>query len=241
MTYTEYKETLCKAFSENLPEIKLSEDAIDRFYRFSSILIETNKTFNLTAITDEKDVILKHFVDCATISKHIPANSRIIDVGCGAGFPSIPIAILRSDLSIASLDSTGKKTSFIGSCAKELGLGNINAVCARAEDFAEGNREQFDVCTSRAVARMNVLAEICIPLVSNGGKFIAMKSSKGGEEYAEAKQGICKLGCSLESSEKIALQLDESKIEREIYVFKKEHITPKQYPRKYAQILKKPL
>ncbi len=241
MTYTEYKETLCRAFSANLPEIELNEDIIDRFYRFSSILIETNKTFNLTAITDEKDVILKHFVDCATISKNIPVNSRIIDVGCGAGFPSIPIAILRSDLSITSLDSTGKKISFIESCTKELGLDNITAVCARAEDFAESNREKFDVCTSRAVARMNVLAEICIPLVSSGGKFIAMKSNKGEEEYTEAKRGIEKLGCTLESNKKITLSLEESTVEREIYVFKKEHHTPTQYPRKYAQILKKPL
>ena len=241
MEYREYKELLYKAFEENELSDILSEETAEKLYRFSNILVETNKTFNLTAITEEKEVILKHFVDCASILKHIPSGSTLIDVGCGAGFPSLPIAILRNDIKATSLDSTAKKIDFINRTAKELSLDNIVAISARAEDFAKNNREKFDVATSRAVARLNILDELCLPLVKVGGLFIAMKSSRGEIEYSEAKTGIDKLGSRLELVEKGALSFKEMTIERETYIFKKVRQTPNQYPRNYSQIVKRPL
>ncbi len=241
MEYREYKELLYKAFKENGCIELLSDESAEKLYRFSSILVETNKSFNLTAITDEKEVILKHFVDCASIVKHIPLNAKLIDVGCGAGFPSLPIAILRSDVSVTSLDSTTKKIDFINRTAKELDLENITAISARAEDFAKQDREKFDVATSRAVARLNVLDELCLPLVKVGGLFIAMKSSRGEIELAEATEGIKKLGAQLVVTEKETLCFDGMSIERETYIFKKLRPTPTQYPRNYSQIAKRPL
>ena len=241
MEYNEYRSALLSAFAQNGLDDLLNEKKAQRLYIFSNILIQTNKSFNLTAITDEKDIILKHFVDCAAVSEYIPESTSIIDVGCGAGFPSIPLAILRDDISVVSLDSTSKKIGFISDVATELGLCNISAVCHRAEEYAAHHREQYDVCISRAVARLNVLDELCVPLVRVGGLFVAMKSSKGEEEYAEASTGLHKLGCELVTSDKKTLSLGESAIERDVYVFGKISHTPKEFPRKYAQILKKPL
>lgn len=241
MDKIQYISTLVSAFEENGLGDLLTNDSADKLYHFSNLLVETNKITNLTAITDEKGIILKHFVDCASISRYIPTGSKIIDVGCGAGFPSLPIAIIRPDVSVTSLDSTGKKIDFVNKTASSLGLTNISAVCARAEEYAEANRESFDLCTSRAVARLNILAELCLPLVKIGGQFVAMKSNKGAEEYAEAANGIKKLGASLESSKEQTFKLDDDTITRETYIFKKTSSTPKGFPRKYAQILKKPL
>ena len=241
MEYREYKEILIKAFKENNIEDLLNDENCEKLFRFSNILVQTNKTFNLTAITDEKEIILKHFVDCASMIKHIPTNASLIDVGCGAGFPSLPIAILRQDVTVTSLDSTTKKIDFINCTAKELSLGNISAVSSRAEDFARLNREKFDVVTSRAVARLNILDELCIPLIKVDGIFIAMKSSRGEIELTEAKSGISKLGAELINVEKTDLQFDNLSIERETYIFKKIKNTPTQYPRNYSQISKKPL
>ena len=232
---------LYKAFEENNLSNLLTDEIAENLYNFADLLVETNKITNLTAITDDKGIILKHFIDCTSVSEYIDADVRLIDVGCGAGFPSIPLAIIRPDLSITALDSTGKKIDFVKSVATKLGLSNLNAVCARAEDFAAYNRESFDVSTSRAVARLNVLAEISLPLVKIGGKFVAMKSNKGAEEFAEASVGIKKLGATLETSVDKAFSFDGESINREFYIFAKTHTTPKEFPRKYSQILKKPL
>lgn len=241
MKNTEFIEKLHLAFNQNGLEGILCNESCERLYKLYQILVETNKSFNLTAITAEDDVILKHFVDCASVLKHIPKDATVIDVGCGAGFPSLPIAILRGDVKITPLDSTAKKISFIESTAKELELSNVTPVAARAEDFAQKSREHFDVAISRAVARLNILDEFCIPFVKKGGLFIAMKSSRGEEEYNEAKAGISKLGCILDSKETLELSFKNLEITREIYVFNKRTVTPPQYPRNYSQISKKPL
>lgn len=241
MDKQQYISTLLTAFKENGLGDLLTSESAEKLYNFSNLLVETNKITNLTAITDEKGIILKHFIDCASIARYIPNNARIIDVGCGAGFPSLPLAIIRPDVSVTSLDSTGKKIDFVNKTATELGLDNLVAVCARAEEFATSNRESFDICTSRAVARLNVLSELCLPLVKIDGSFVAMKSNKGAEEYAEASNGIKKLGAELIFSEEASFTLDEESITRETYIFKKVSKTPKEFPRKYAQILKKPL
>ena len=165
------KEALLNAFKQNDLDALIDDGKAALLCEFADILIETNKTTNLTAITSPNEVILKHFVDCASISLHIPSNSSVIDVGCGAGFPSIPLAIVRPDLKITSLDSTGKKVDFVTAAAKTLSLSNITPICGRAEELPS-LREKFDVCTSRAVARLNVLSELCIPFVRKGGIFL---------------------------------------------------------------------
>ena len=241
MNNNEFIKTLYDAFEKNGLSGILNDESAGQLYRFSRKLVETNKLFNLTAITDDEGIILKHFVDCATVVKLIPENAKIIDVGCGAGFPSLPIAILRKDVIVTSLDSTTKKISFINETAREIGINNIHAIVSRAEDHAKQAREQYDVAISRAVARLNILDEICIPLVKINGLFIAMKSSRGEEELAEAMSGIEKLGCAQHSIDKISLSYNGTEIDRENYVFKKIKQTPLQYPRNYSQISKKPL
>ena len=232
---------LYKAFEENRLSTLLTDKTAENLCNFADLLVETNKITNLTAITDDKGIILKHFIDCASVSEHIDTGAKLIDVGCGAGFPSVPLAIIRPDLTVTALDSTGKKIDFVKTVATKLSLTNLNAICARAEDFATNNRESFDISTSRAVARLNVLAEISLPLVKVGGKFIAMKSNKGAEEFAEASAGIKKLGAELEASTDKIFSFDGETINREFYIFRKTRSTPKEFPRKYSQILKKPL
>lgn len=241
MNEKEYIQLLTNEFNNNELTNLITEEKAVKLHQFSNILIETNKQFNLTAITDEKEIIIKHFVDCATVIKHIPKDASVIDVGCGAGFPTLPIAILRDDVKVTALDSTAKKINFINLTAKELNLTNVLGIASRAEDFANKKRESYDISISRAVARLNTLDELCLPLTKVGGLFIAMKSSKGEEEYAEAKQGISKLGASLIKKEVVRLKFEDQEIEREIFLFKKEEHTPRQYPRNYSQITKKPL
>ena len=241
MNLTEFTMWLKSAFvGYDLGDL-LPSDAETKLFHLFRRLVEANRVTNLTAITDEKGVILKHFVDSATISRHISLGSAVIDVGCGAGFPSLPLAILRSDLKITALDSTAKKIDCVKCFASELELDNVSAVCSRAEEYVRDKREAFDVCTSRAVARMNVLSELCLPFIKVGGSFIAMKSNKALEEYDEALSGIKKLGGTYANSFHLSLTLEEETIEREIYCFSKVASTPQQFPRKYAQIIKKPL
>ena len=241
MNKQEFITKLFEAFEQNGLKDILSDGAAEKLYQFKEMLVETNKCFNLTAITDDEGIILKHFVDCAAVTRHINACSRLVDVGCGAGFPSMPIAILREDVQVTSLDSTAKKINFINESAEKIGLNNIKAVVSRAEDHAKDYREGYDVAISRAVARLNILDEICIPLVRIDGIFIAMKSSKSEEELTEASNGIKKLGATLKESKHLILRFMGNEIERDFLVFKKTSATPLQYPRNYSQISKKPL
>ena len=241
MEKDQYIQQLHEAFRANKLEHLLTNDTCEKLFAFSNDLVECNKQFNLTAITDEREIIIKHFIDCASISPLIASNSTVIDVGCGAGFPSIPLAIFRSDITIIALDSTQKRINFVNEQAARLGLCNLNGVCARAEEHCTQNRESFDYCVSRAVARLNVLSELCIPLIKIDGQFIAMKSIKGDEEYAEAKNAISKLGCTLDSKQTDAFEYSGISTQRTLLTFKKIRKTPSEFPRKYSQILKKPL
>jgi 16S rRNA (guanine527-N7)-methyltransferase len=242
MTKSEYTNYIIEAFVSNGIGHMIDEEKANKFYELYCFLVEYNKMTNLTAITDEKEVILKHFIDCSAITEHLPQNASVIDVGCGAGFPSLPIAIVRPDVTVMSLDSTGKKIEFVNKAIELLGLERSTAVCARAEDYVVSNREAYDVCVSRAVARLNILAELCLPLVKIGGLFVAMKSNKGSEELSEAVRCISVLGAKHVSTKTDAFALQGlDNIERETQIFSKVTSTPKQYPRKYSQILKKPL
>lgn len=241
MEFIEFKDKLYACFEENGVKDLLNEQKAQKIFDFAKILVDTNKVMNLTAITDMDGIIFKHFCDCAMVCKHIGGGQSVIDVGCGAGFPSLPLSILREDLQITALDSTTKKVEFIKKTAEELKLDNICAISARAEQFAQKNRESFDFATSRAVARLNILCELCIPLVKVGGKFVPMKASKADEELAEALKGIKTLGGELISTDSYTLTNSGESLERHIFEIIKAQKTNPKYPREYKQMLKKPL
>lgn len=241
MEYSEFKGILTEAFQTNrLPEP--TEGQIQLFHRFCEFLLETNKTTNLTAIRNHEDVIYKHFVDSALVSAYIPQSVTVLDLGCGPGFPSLPLAILRPDLSIKALDSTTKKITFLNQAAELLQLSNIKGVSGRAED-ATVRKElgQFDIVVSRAVARLNVLCELCIPYVKIGGNLLAMKGAKAEEEQIEAKTAIQTLGGGTSKQINLQLRTQSDAEVRAIIQIPKITTTPLKYPRPYANILKKPL
>lgn len=241
-----FTQTLDKIFDDNLP-FSLTDKQKEQMFVLSKTLSETNKVMNLTAITDEKGIILRHIVDSLLISGNISANSTIIDIGCGAGFPSLPLAILRPDLQITSVDSTEKKINFVKSTAQLLGLDNICTVCDRAEELAylPQYRESFDFATARAVAVLPVLCELTLPFVKVGGSLVAMKAKDAISELADSEKAI-EILCGHNSTKnvtlfKAALHTDEGSESRTIIKIFKTEPTPKNYPRRYAQIKKSPL
>lgn len=214
------------------------------FYKLTLRMLEVNEHMNLTAICDLDGIILKHYIDSLTVSKYIPEGSKILDIGCGAGFPTLPLAIVRPDLQITALDSTAKRIEYIRETVNLLGLANVTAITARAEETGHDLelRENFNIVIARAVARLNILAELSIPFVKIGGSFIAMKANAA-EEEKEALKAIKTLGGELISSEKFELiseNFDED-MPRCIINIKKVSETPKNYPRNNSQIKKKPL
>ncbi len=212
----------------------------DKFAFLAELLRETNGKFNLTAITDDEGIAYKHFADCLAVEKYIPEGTKVLDVGAGGGFPTLPLAIVRQDIRIGALDSTAKKLSFIDDAAKALGLSNITTVNMRAEDAGRCEmRESYDFITSRAVARMNILCEWCVPLLRVGGTFAALKGSAAKEEADEAKNAVKTLGCTQRCDNYTFYSPEE--VNRGIIVIHKEKTTDKKYPRNNAQIKKKPL
>ena len=222
-------------------EINVDEDAFSRLDTFAEMLIETNKSFNLTAIKEPDDVTVKHFADCLSIFKYvdIPENAKIIDVGTGAGFPGLVLKLYRPDIQMTFLDSTKKRLGFIENVLNECGIkGDI--LHMRAEEAAQLSkyREKYDFATARAVAALPVLSEYCLPFVKVGGSFVSMKSAESNEEISEAKKAINILGGKIE--EDILFNLVEN-MPRRIIRIKKNSQTPTKYPRPSAQISKKPL
>ncbi len=241
MEYTEFSTLLSQAFQKNnLPAP--SEEQSERFYRFTEHLLKVNETTNLTAIRSVEDVVYKHYVDSLPASEHIPQNARVLDLGCGPGFPSIPLAICRPDLQIVALDSTAKKIAFVKESITLLALSNISALSGRAED-AKIRRELglFDIVVSRAVARLNVLDELCIPYLKQKGLLIAMKGAKAAEELAEARKGIPILGGQTKALLTTTLHTNSDEESRGLILIQKTGATPSKYPRAYAAILKNPL
>ncbi len=222
-------------------EINIDEDAFARLDKFAELLIETNKSFNLTAIKEPDDVTVKHFADCLAIFKYvdIPENAKIIDVGTGAGFPGLVLKLARPDINMTFLDSTKKKLGFIENVLNECGVKG-ETLHMRAEEAAQLSkyREQFDFATARAVAALPVLSEYCLPFVKQGGSFVSMKSAESNEEMEAAKKAISILGGKIESD--IVFGLVEN-MPRRIITIKKNSQTPTKYPRPSAQIAKKPL
>ena len=205
-------------------------------------MLEVNQYMNLTAIKDPEAVILRHFADSLTIEPLIPQGAALVDIGCGAGFPSLPIAICRPDVQILSLDSTDKRIRYVRETAELLGCKNLKAVAMRAEEGGKtALRESFDICTARAVAALPVLAELCLPYVKKGGRFLAMKARKAEEEWNAAAGAVKKLGGELVQQHNVTLHGMGEIDERVIFEIGKQKNTPKELPRRYAQILKSPL
>lgn len=215
----------------------LSDKAQEKFEKYYRLLTEYNDKFNITAITEREEVIVKHFIDSA-IGGVLISGKTIIDVGSGGGFPAIPLKIMNDDLDLTMVEATGKKAGFLEVLIKELDLKNTRVINKRAEDLAKDGkfREKFDVCTARAVARLNTLSEYCMPFVKVGGVFVAYKGNAK-EELAEAESAIKILGGKLK-------EVKEYKIdgaERTLAVIEKISVTDKKYPRGNGKERKNPL
>ena len=238
-----FNSTLTKVFKSNSLASLLNMDKCDKLYRLTVRMLEENEKYNLTAITDVDKIILNHYADCATIAGLLPKGASIIDVGCGAGFPTLPLAILRDDLKITAIDSTAKRITYVNDTAELLGLKNVTALTMRAEDGGKDAklRESFDFATARAVANMRVLSELCLPFVRVGGTFIAMKGKNAQFELNEAKKAISLLGGRDARCEEITLKGDDENATHPLIIVKKKEKTPASYPRPFAQISKKPL
>lgn len=221
--------------------IVLSETQKEQFYKYMNLLIEWNEKINLTAIIEPNEIILKHFIDSITISKHIEDGKKVIDIGTGAGFPGIPLKITRPEVQVELLDSLNKRINFLNIVIEKLELKNIKATHARVEEFAKNknNREKYDVVTSRAVANLNVLAEYMLPLVNIGGKCICMKGPNIEEEINGSKKAIEILGGKIEKVDEF--NLPDTDIKRTIIVIRKVKNTPAKYPRKPGTPSKEPI
>ena len=217
--------------------IEITDSQAEKFEKYYDLLVFYNSKFNITAITEKSEVIVKHFIDSALCVDKIQGK-RLIDVGSGGGFPAIPLKIMNDDLDITLLEATGKKCEFLKTVAKELNLSNVKVINGRAEDLAKNleYRESFDVCTARAVARLNTLSEYCMPFVKVGGYFVSYKGDAE-EEVIEAQSAVKILGGKIQDV--IYYNLQDAK--RALVVIKKERNTDKKYPRGNGKERKNPL
>ncbi len=224
-----------------LIDINISEIEIENFKIYMKLLLEWNKKINLTAITNEDDIILKHFIDSLTIKKYMSENEKIIDIGTGAGFPGIPLAIMNKNNEITLMDSLNKRIVFLNDVINKLKLTNVKAIHSRAEELARNKtyREKYDVAVSRAVANLSTLVEYMLPFVSVGGKCICMKGPNIEEELKNAKNAIKELGGEIIKIENF--KLPESDNERNIVIIKKIKETSSKYPRKSGTPSKEPI
>lgn len=222
-------------------DIKFTEEQLNQFYKYMNLLLEWNEKINLTAITDPNEVILKHFIDSLTINKYIKENSTLADVGTGAGFPGIPLKILRPDLKITLVDSLNKRINFLNEVINKLNLVNIETVHSRIEDFGKDKkyRESFDFVTARAVANLAVLSEYLLPIAKVGGQCVCMKGSSVEEELSNGKNAIKVLGGKIKNIDEFVLP--DSDMSRNVIIIDKIKNTPNKYPRKAGIPVKEPL
>lgn len=222
--------------------IELIDAQLKQFERYMELLLEWNEKINLTAITEKNEILVKHFLDSVTLlqSGKLPEGASVIDIGAGAGFPSIPVKIARPDLKVIMLDSLNKRIDFLKLVTNELELTDIKAIHARAEDGARTDlRESFDLATARAVADLSVLAEYALPFVKVGGYFVAMKGSAPEEEINGAKPAIKVLGGQIEEVKDIPIP--EGCLNHSLVIIKKLAKTPSKYPRKAGKPVKDPI
>ena len=230
-----------KIFKDKLKNNNINENInYKKFYDYMNLIIEWTEKINLTAIKDEKEFLVKHFVDSLTITEFVDSNSKVIDVGTGAGFPGIPLKLFYKNNDITLIDSVNKKINVLKDVIEKLNLENIQAIHIRAEDLARNKekREKFDYAVSRAVSNMSTLVEYLLPFVKMGGKVICMKGPNFEDELKEAKSAINTLGGELEEIKKVNI---DNQIERNIIIIKKIKNTPNKYPRGQGKPLKEPI
>ena len=221
-----------------LEEFGLSNEQISKFVKYLELLLEWNKKFNLTAITDKDEIVEKHFLDSIELVKYFDVkNKTLLDVGSGAGFPGIPLAIVEPTLKVTLLESNGKRVTFLREVIKELDLKNVEVIQGRSEEL--GTRESYDIVTARAVKELNILLEITFYLVKVGGYFIAYKSTGVDEEILNAKHAFKCL--QIDEYKKFDYILPKSKNNRVFLCILKKNKTQKKYPRRYGEITKQPL
>ena len=239
MDFNTFKENISKYLKEI--NIMLDDKQVEDFYNYMNFLIEENKKINLTAITSPDEIIIKHFIDSMIINKYIKENSNIIDIGTGAGFPGIPIKIYRKDINLVLLDSLNKRINFLKEVIKLLNLDNTLTIHNRVEDYAKKteNREKFDIVTSRAVAKLNILLEYMLPLTKINGICICMKGANIEEELKTSKKALEILGGKVEKVENITIPFTD--IQRNIIIVKKIKNTPNKYPRNAGMPSKNPI
>lgn len=223
--------------------IEFNEDIYNKFIKYMRLVQEWNEKINLTAIIEDEEFVKKHFIDCikAFKSDELKNAKTVIDVGTGAGFPGLPIAILREDIQVTLLDSLNKRINFLNIVIRELGLKNVKTIHSRAEDGARNKelREKFDIATSRAVANMAVLSEFCLPYVKVSGYFVALKGPAIEEELENSKKALEVLGGNLLRVDKILIE--DTDLNHNIVIVKKIKSCPKTYPRKAGTVTKKPI
>lgn len=220
--------------------LPLDAEALRRYRLYANALAEKNAVMNLTAIEGEEDTARLHFLDCAALLKGFDlSGKRLIDVGTGAGFPGLALKIASPSLELTLLDSLDKRIGFLRDCCETLGFEDVTCVHARAEEAPDSYRAAFDVASSRAVARLRVLCELCLPLVKKGGLFLAMKGPDCAEELEEAQNAIRVLGGSPEPV--FFYEIPGTSIRHSVVAIRKTGDTPARYPRPWAQIKKKPL
>lgn len=223
--------------------LAFDEEIYNKFMQYKDMIKHWNEKINLTAIVEDEQIVKKHFIDCIKIFKCSPLKEakNIIDIGTGAGFPGIPIKIIKSDINVVLLDSLNKRINFLNEVINKIELKNISTIHGRAEDFSRKleYREKSDVAVSRAVANLAVLSELCIPYVKVGGYFVAMKGPSVEEEIKDGKSAVSILGGKIEDI--IKIEIEDSDLNHNLVVIKKVKETPKAYPRKAGTAIKKPL
>lgn len=215
----------------------LSENQLAKLDLYSDLLIQYNEKFNLTAITNKEDIYVKHFLDCLYLCKYLDSSKSLLDIGSGAGFPGVIIKIFYPKMNITLLEPNNKKVMFLNTIKKQLDLSKLEIINQRSEDYVKDNRGKYDFVTARAVAPLNILLELAIPLLKVNGTFIAMKGPKGNQELLESQNALKLLSCV--ANDTIQYSIEDNT--RQLLFFKKLAATQEKYPRNYSQIKKKPL
>lgn len=241
-----FEEILAAVFSANGRSLSAEQRRL--FACLTDEMLQVNQHMNLTAVTKPEEIAVKHYADCAAIADLPSQGASLCDVGAGAGFPTLPLAILRPDLKITAVDSTEKRMRYVSQTASTLGLQGVSALSARAEELGKDGeyRESFDFVTARAVAPLHILCELCLPLVKVNGCFCALKAAGGKEELERAKQASEILGATVREIREFSLTdpfgaIPEDALKRVLILFEKTSPTPEPYPRRYAKIQSKPL
>ena len=223
-----------------LTQMGLSTEGIPSLIRYADLLVEKNKVMNLTAITEPVDIATLHFLDSvAMLTLADLKGKKMADIGTGAGFPGMPLRIVEPSIRLTLLDSLNKRIDFLKEVCDDLGLSDVECIHGRAEEFAVGHRESYDIVTSRAVANLQMLSELCLPLVKVGGYFLSMKSVDSEQEVNDTKNAIKTLGGRIEKV--VDYTIPGTEVQHRLIFIKKMQETPKKYPRAFAKIKKNPL